>query len=660
MALFSPRRRIMRLTLLVGLCAFLLTLAPVQSLRSANVVAQNWYEEGSLPFWSAASTPPPRVPQPNDYGAYGSAEFGAFNQYAVRNNLLQLGVGQSPYEAAGGLSAVEAGFANLGGSLPGSAERDPALMALLVAELQRADQLVSFGKDLLRDDGDINTYLAGRTFPVNWTAPEASVAWLGGTAYTPPFLQELGQFGNPALAQTGDLAAIAARYNALADEQLAFYYNNADLSGLRSELNRYLLNYIALDPHYLYWAYELQRFEEQTRASRPSAAELNSLAAQIATWTSAPADETQLRSRYSTRLRYLQFQAAVDAEFAAYLDANPTAKQRYNELRRWLRDRLDAIWNQPETIIWFAGWQKRWRAFYYGSAEAARQVAALQQIEADYGAFTEYLRLSDELIDLLPAFDELPTVANAAATTTAANSDVATRQAREGYAQNYRDSVTGLLASTAAPQTLERYYSSLAGLVLADPTYAALQADEAGSTGAFAAYQQRVHAAMANCYNAQSVLCNGYDDPAVLNLLAGAASPVGAAGAYYERSNRFWYSFYTSTAYQTLETATRSALEAPLGGIAAQLAAARSSYQAQVNNLPAMRNAATASASAITSLCTDRASRSSLPVVEATRAFCERIERLAELNDLLAPAATNMGNENKWLYLPMMILEIRD
>jgi hypothetical protein len=775
MALSSPRRRAMRLTLLVGLCALLVTLTPVQSLRSANgVVPSSWYEEDSDPYWSTPAAPLPRVDADNEYGTYGTGSSNQFRQDVIQDALLSLGGGQSPYEASGGLTASEAGFANVGGMLPGSAENDPAFMALLIQELQRADQLIGFGQDVLRAGGDLNTYLAGRTFPVNWGTTDAAGAWLGNSFYTPAFLSSIntlatagsgsvsipftpvpdpdsctradlaqptvitfnnarvaalssfvnisyldafcrevpywyllgagfsytsftfvGQtwrvrdsltdtllveftvpntslqivsFGpfaqnyrnealpaqTPTLAQQSNSVTLQARYATFGELQLDFYYNDADLSGLRTELNRYLLNYVALDPHYVYWAYELQLFEERIRSTRPSAAEATALAAQIASWTSAPTDQTTLRERYSLRLRYLELQAALDAEVAAYYDANPLARQRVEELQGWLRDRLDAIWDQPEAILWYAGWQKRWRAFYFGSDEAAAQVAEIQQIESDFGAFTEYLRLSDEILDLLPAFDELPTIEAAAATVAAANADPATRVAREGYERAYLNNVGDLIESTTAPVAFERYYSRLNGLLLADPAYTALKADEAASAGAFADYQRRVHAAMATCYAEQSVLCNGYDDPDVLNVLAGAYGPVNAAGEYYERSNRFWYTFYNSDAYRNLENAARNSLATPIGLIQNQIEAARTNYESQVDNLPALRDAAAASASALDGLCAERATLASLPVVEATRAFCERIERLDELSGLLTTTSTGLRNVSERLYLPLI------
>lgn len=462
--------------------------------------------------------------------------------------------------------------------------------------------------------------------------------------------------GHLQAAPGGNLEALKARYDALRRRQLAHYYTDPMLSNLRVELNRNFLGYIYLDPYYLYWSYELDTALNQIRTTRPSYPTVVTLSQEIASWTTPPTDDATLRSRYMQRLLLQALHSQLDNEIEDFLATNPQLADRLRTIRAWLAQRRDQAWSLPSATLWYADWKQRWQQVYFTSDSADTEIQELNQILSDYPTVDEYFQLKDEVDSLLPAFAELPKVRKYIDLHNAVLDDQSVDNMVAQHYNQYTTQVTAILNTTPIPGELEHYYTRLNALLNAHPTYIQLKTSEYIAVTNFQVHQQRVHAAMAQCYARDSANCDGYSDLAVIKLLYSddAQQSLRGMGRFYEKYNRFWYDFYNSKEYLTLENATKERLQAPLTAVQPRLQSIRDEFTDNVESIPQVQNLRSSGNRLYAEICDNRSALASFPIADPASALCQRLDRMTELSASLNSTVRLQAGDN-FTYLPVII-----
>lgn len=450
---------------------------------------------------------------------------------------------------------------------------------------------------------------------------------------------------------------LTARYSALAQMQLGHYYSDPAVSQLRVEFNQQLLARLETDPLYLYWAYERTQARDRIRAGLPSYARWSNLADEIARWQSPAADEATQRARYAKRQELQLLEARLEEEEAAFLAANSEVSANLDSLTSWLLDRIDHVQLDPAFVRWQADWDKRWSRAYFASPNGVATVQAAQQINANYPAFQEYQQVRRELVDLLPSLEESPPVRRFAQVKTEVLADQqANQQVRDLYAQHLSRQLA-ILQGNQIPVLTENFYNQLNGLLNRNQTYRDLQEQEREVIRALEDRQAQIHAAVRACFD-RDPDCDPYSDRVVRELLysSRARELISQAGAYYEASNRFWYSFYVSQEYLDLENQTKAAMQAPLSAVQPQLQELQREFQQQLRALPHMVRLRQAGNTMTADLCA-RARPQALdfgPISDVTAAYCARLHRLEELDAQLGDLNARTAFWQGAIYLPLI------
>jgi hypothetical protein len=454
---------------------------------------------------------------------------------------------------------------------------------------------------------------------------------------------------------TSGLEVLKARYAAIREMQLGNYYSDPNVSALRTILNQQILLRLQNEPHYLYWQHELARAYEDIESGQPSYARLRELTEQVDSWTAPAADAATQQTRYAIRQEVLLLQSQLELEIAIFLDQNPALKQRLDELAEWLDARVEQVTSDPEFVRWYADWLYVWNAAYLGSPASGETAQAMESLVERYPTFGEFQRLRRELVDLTPALDETAPAQRFAAVLNEVVNDTDTDQrVNEVYAQ-YLSDVQAIMEPTDVPVLLENYYNRLNGLLQADPTYRELQQQDRDLIGTLEARQAQVHAAVAACM-AENPSCDPYTDPDVTTLLDDNQSNdlIAQVGEYYERYNRFWYSFYTSEAYLDIENQAKETLAAPLSALQPELQRASERYETRQANIPNLQRLRTASETMLAELCDTGPQLSSGPISDPSEAVCTRLEQLRTLDAQLGIQTRRASSEPE-IYLPLIL-----
>lgn len=462
---------------------------------------------------------------------------------------------------------------------------------------------------------------------------------------------------DPQLAQANGsrLAAAQATYRSIGEIQLAIYYNNPSLISLRQEANQYLQRLLFSDPLYLFWGQEANDLAMQIRSSRPSYNAYNTLRDQVRGFAANPTtDPAVLRERSAARQQLQALQQQLDAEVATYLAEQPELKQQIASLSARLDNRIEELWSQPQVVLWDAEWQQRWNAAFANAAGLDRLQQTVAYFEDQFPEFAEYVRLQREVNALLPAFDDMPVVDQAARQQDVVRDDATLANRITTLTEGYQETVEGLIGPSSIPETIEQYYSESSALAAADPTYRDLEARGAANQEALAAHQRAVARAVALCFS-QSDDCDPLTDEYVrLVVSAGRPNDLSAAsGAFYEQQDRFWYTFYRSEAYLNFENGIKERLIGPISDIQGDLDAARANLKEAVEDQPELVGLRGTNDQVIEAICSQSASLSGLPIADPTAALCERIDRMAAIADELRASGENLQLTVRY-YLPLL------
>jgi hypothetical protein len=622
----------------------------------------------------------PAATHPRSYPSYHSQTAYPRVQQPINQKLIDEASGlykKAPIGVTNANTASGSGTVKGATALPGAPKVDPNVLA---AVLWQADQAQTYALNVLNNvnNGNWNQFLGQPSYPDTWYSNYQDPLYAGveapssvttravlGFGITPqrsfaaPFLTRLGNvlYAPWTTANLEPQNQLEARYQGIEQRQLARYYTDPNLSGMRIELNRGLLFYAHTDPYYMYWSYEYNTTLETIRTGRPSYPALQSLAQEIASWSTPPTDTTTLRTRYAQRLALPYLQAQVELETAAFLLANPTLASQLKLVQDFLALRLSLSWQQPAAMVWYAGWQKHWLEYYFSSAAAVQEHQDFQQLLNAYPAFQEYTQLNNEVIDLLPSFNDFVAVQNVATLSTQVQTspDVA-RGIATAYNQ-YKVQIETILTGSTIAAELETYYERLNGLVENDTTYQQLKTIEALAVVRIREQQLRIHDAVLQCYRSKGFTCDPYSDPAIFAQLYGNDNfaLISGLGAFYEVYNRFWYAVYATPEYKALETDTSAKVKSALNAVSPQLQSAKQTFKSDVNAIPLVSQLNQARNDLISTIRSNTAQISSLPISDPSPELRKRLDRMAQLaSQLNRPDLASQSIGRPQRYLPLM------
>lgn len=633
--------------------------------------------EGDDDYWSSSlpASPPVRTyAVDNSFGSYGNRPKWP-GQQDIDNGIKALGT--APVNPGQPGSAGGAGQQQSGGALPGSAQVDPAVLA---AALRQADQAQSYALSVLNNvnGGNWNQFLGRPTFPTTWgvafqdplsagagtTVPAPTTANVLGfaapqpTDYAPPLLRRLNYLLYAPWTDTTitPRTTLDARYQQLEQQQLARFFTDPNLSGMRAEANKVLLYYIYTDPYYMFWSYEYSVVLGRIRETRPAYATLRRLAQTIAAWQPTQ-DEATLRERYETRLEYKVTSAQVEVEVLFFLAANPALANDLGAVQLWLNQRLLLVLTQPSVTLWYANWLQRWNTFAFTSETAQAEQRQLKTILSEHPAFEEYTRLNGEVVQLLPSYGGLATTQRVASLGAAVQTSPAVAAAIQGHYATYRSRISELVRASQLAVALEQFYGSLNELATSDPAYRELSTVQIQAARDLAAYQRDLHDTILLGYRANGPLYNAYLDPAVVVRLTDASTRELAlrAGDFYEDYNRYWFGLFAGQSYKGLEEQARAQILNALSRLEPQLKAVRDELTASINRIPLVSQLRQAQTELVAQMRGEGHSPSSLPIGDPTPELRSRLDRMAELaqelNRLPAPTTANLRPR---LYLPLV------
>jgi hypothetical protein len=392
------------------------------------------------------------------------------------------------------------------------------------------------------------------------------------------------------MPQAPALSPVEFRYLTLAQHQVDVLYTDDTLSALRAEFNANQLLFLYNDPLYSYWSYELTVLLQQIVTTRPAYAFAVALAQEIAAYTAPPDDNTILEGRYSQRLALAALNAQVDFEARAFLAENPLVAGQVADVAFLQMQSVQQIFSSPQAIAYGSDWSTRFQTAMVNSPGFPSLALELEQIFLDFPAFREYLQLNQEIISLLPLFNEHPLVLQVQSLATSVNADPTVAQSIAVFYQQFTNEVDELLRHTTYKAEVERSYEQLNGLIEADPTYRLLRDTQFLTVLTLDGLQRQIHDAVANCMAIFGQSCDPYSDPQVLALLPAfnvdSFNLLVTVGQFYELYNRFLYGFSHSQAFLSLQTEALARVQASLVEILPNLLAAQERFDQNVNNIP--------------------------------------------------------------------------
>jgi hypothetical protein len=386
------------------------------------------------------------------------------------------------------------------------------------------------------------------------------------------------------------LSPVEFRYLTLAQHQVDVLYTDDTLSALRAEFNANQLLFLYNDPLYSYWSYELTVLLQQIVTTRPAYPFAVALAQEIASYTAPPDDNTILEGRYSQRLALAALSAQVDFEARAFLAENPLVAGQIADLAFLQMQSVQQIVSSPQAIAYGSDWSTRFQTAFVNSPGFPSLALELEQIFLDFPAFREYLQLNQEIINLLPLFNDHPVVLQVHGLLTSVNADPTVAQSIAVFYQQFTNEVDELLRHTTYKAEVERSYEQLNGLIESDPTYRLLRDTQFLAVLTLDDLQRQIHDAVANCMAIFGQFCDPYSDPQVLALLPAfnvdSFNLLVTVGQFYELYNRFLYGFSHSQAFLSLQTESLARVQASLVEILPNLLAAQERFDQNVNSIP--------------------------------------------------------------------------
>ena len=197
---------------------------------------------------------------------------------------------------------------------------------------------------------------------------------------------------------------------------------------LRAELNANQLLFLYNDPAYTYLSYESNSLLQQIVTTRPSYPVAIAFAQQIASYTIPPDDNAILEGRYSQRLALAALTAQVDFEARSLLASDPVVAGQLADLAFRQMERVQQIFASPHIVGYVNDWSTRFQSGFLNSPGFANLRLELEQIFLDFPAFREFLQLNEEVVNLLPLFNDHPALQQVSSLVT---SSMPTRQWRK-------------------------------------------------------------------------------------------------------------------------------------------------------------------------------------------------------------------------------------
>jgi hypothetical protein len=309
------------------------------------------------------------------------------------------------------------------------------------------------------------------------------------------------------------------------------------------------------------------------------------LAGEIAGWTTPPQDSAILTDRYFTRYLLNYYQAQVQYEALAYLYTYPQEMQLLTNYSNLANQTAVAIFNSPDVINWYNDWNLRYQAAQVASPELN---VMMNELLAAYPSFQTYMDLLLEIRQITTQVGDIPSVQNATNLVIATQNDQDFNNAVAQQYDAYKNRVSELLGQTSFIAQMESYYEQLNGLIVQDPSYQALLLQYQQITQAIQIYQYEMALAVNNCQTLYGTACNAYVDPTVSALMqSGRPSTLANEYATFsEAYSFFWYQFYNSEGYKTLEANSQLSIEEAIAQVIPQITAARQEYKQSIEALP--------------------------------------------------------------------------
>jgi hypothetical protein len=153
------------------------------------------------------------------------------------------------------------------------------------------------------------------------------------------------------------------------------------------------------------------------------------------------------------------------------------------QLTVWLTQRGQSLLATPTATAWFNDWAQHWEAQVQKMAGFPELEQAFAQLRRDFPAFTDYVRVSQQVTTQIAQVLTEPDMAYMVA----------------ADAQILANEVTRLLSTTNYTPVLEHFRAQWQALLAAEPTYQALQGEATRVTTALTQLQQAIHDTVASC-----------------------------------------------------------------------------------------------------------------------------------------------------------------
>lgn len=384
-------------------------------------------------------------------------------------------------------------------------------------------------------------------------------------------------------------AALAERFAALGEEQLAHYYTDPDVQELRLTGDAVLLYLLISDPLYVYYSYWLQGTMQQIyTATATYTSYVGPLLQEMSTWTATNnADELQARTYKRMLLSY--YTAWMEYEVYVFFYYNPQVYANVELASQWVGSRTAALLRDADVEAWYAGWQQDYAHTFTVTSEVEAKTEA---ILADYPTFRQYADLNREIVDLLPTLQDETAVQQATETTLEVLGSEQVRQALGNAVNTYTAEVQNLLGATNFAAEMERYYGRVNSRLGTDADFQAVTAYADQQWQRLLQYEYAVYAAVNNCFARYGNACNPALDPATQSLV-GSDDVIDLAvnlSVALDDLNAYWYDFYNGGAYHQIETDARARMASTFSQITPQVESAKARFRNAVDNISEIKS----------------------------------------------------------------------
>ncbi len=384
---------------------------------------------------------------------------------------------------------------------------------------------------------------------------------------------------------------LASQYREIEKQQIDFYYTDPDLANLRFEANLKYMYYLYIDPWYLYHSYQLIFNSNTVSTTRPSYPSLSNLSWEIASWTSPPNDIQTLRDRFNKRLLLTYYNALLGYETQYYFWFNPDQADYMLYTKSNIDQIIQKDWGTADVTTWGADWDNRFQSKHENSETFTSVQEEMEELLDDFPAFEEYLRLNNDVVNLIPDFEEYASVKQTQDKLNEVLSDPDTSQSISYYHNSYKDQVSALLETTDVKAEMERFYEQINGLLNEDITYQLLKFTQYLQILSLEDYRKKVHDLVYNCQLIYGTWCDPYSNADIFNLIYSQDTYdlIYYSAQFYEMYNHFWYTFYNSTQYLNLEADASEKIQTALNPVLPELTAIQEQYSNNVNSIPKIK-----------------------------------------------------------------------